>query len=360
MGDTLPLTAVIPAYRRPDMVERAVRSVLRQSRPPAEIIVVDDASGDETGARAAALGARVITHEHNRGEGGARNTGVEASSHAWVALLDCDDEWLPGHLETLWPPRDGHVLVGTAVLVTGDAERPRACWGWTGPRPRVLGSPAEVAIPQNKFHPSAVLARRDALIAAGGFSDLLRAADLDMWLRLLEHGSALVIPVATALYHRHPDQVSGEVLPMLEAQTRVLSTYAGRSWCTGAVRRRQAGVEAWDTFRTALSDGAARAPAALELGRRLIHPQSTAGLARLLGRRVMNRRLASRYAADGSPSLAVLPGADLGGAGPHAVDLRGRSWPAALLHLLRRPTGQARARGRLARALVRAIGIDPV
>src|SRR4051812_16447182 len=113
------------------MVQRAIRSVHGQSRPPAEVIVVDDASGDDTGIRAAELGARVITHERNLGEGGARNTGLAAATHDWVALLDCDDEWLPKHLETLWPERDGHLLIGTAVLVAGDTGN-RRVYGWAG------------------------------------------------------------------------------------------------------------------------------------------------------------------------------------------------------------------------------------
>src|SRR4051794_32304698 len=98
--EPLPVSVVIPAYRRPGMVERALRSVLAQTRRPAEVIVVDDASGDDTGARAAALGARVITHERNSGRGATRNRGIAAASQDWIALLDCDDEWLPRHLET--------------------------------------------------------------------------------------------------------------------------------------------------------------------------------------------------------------------------------------------------------------------
>src|SRR5438270_7731935 len=190
--DPLPVTAVIPAYRRPDMVERAIRSVLEQRVRPAEVIVVDDASGDDTGAHAARLGAVVITHDRNLGEGAARNTGIGAASHEWVALLDCDDEWLPEHLETVWSARDGHAMVGTAMLAVDDPDRHRV-YGWAGRRSLVLEGPAEVAIPDNKFAASSVLLRRDDALAAGGFRNLRRAADLDMWLRLLERGSGVAV-----------------------------------------------------------------------------------------------------------------------------------------------------------------------
>ena len=69
--DPLPVSVVIPAFNRPDMVARAVRSALEQQpRPPAEVIVVDDGSSDDTAAAASAAGARVIRHEVNQGEGG--------------------------------------------------------------------------------------------------------------------------------------------------------------------------------------------------------------------------------------------------------------------------------------------------
>jgi glycosyltransferase involved in cell wall biosynthesis len=82
---TLPVSVVIPAYNRPSLVLRAVRSALAEGpRPPAEVIVVDDCSGDETGAAAGAAGARVIRHEANQGEGAGRNTAIRAASQPWA------------------------------------------------------------------------------------------------------------------------------------------------------------------------------------------------------------------------------------------------------------------------------------
>src|SRR5205085_6920251 len=93
--ETLPVTAIIPAYNRPGPTVRAIESILGQ-RPavPAEIIVVDDGSADDTADAAEATGVRVVRHEVNQGLAAARNTGIEAASHEWVALLDSDDEWL--------------------------------------------------------------------------------------------------------------------------------------------------------------------------------------------------------------------------------------------------------------------------
>src|SRR3954454_12177386 len=131
-SDALPITAVIPAYRCAATIGRAVRSARTQAPPPAEVLVVDDASGDGTDALAAAEGARVIVHELNSGEGASRNSGLAEAREPWVAFLDGDDEWLPGHLSTLWAARDGHVLVGSAALGCGEREVDHRVRGWGG------------------------------------------------------------------------------------------------------------------------------------------------------------------------------------------------------------------------------------
>ena len=359
--ETLPVTVVIPAYRRPDMVERAVRSVLAQRARPAEILVVDDASGDETGPRAAALGTRVITHERNAGEGGARNTGLREAANEWVALLDCDDEWLPHHLETLWPARDGHLAVGAAVLGTGAESENHRVYGWRGRRPRVIGGPNEVALPENKLPPSAVMLRRDAALEAGGFRPLERAADLDLWVRMLERGSALAIPRVTALYHIHAGQVSGDSPAMHQSHKAVLESHRDRPWCTRALLQRHEGVLAWDGARTALADGAPALRTLVAMTVRLAHPQRAIGVIQLLAGRFRGRRLACRLAPGGGPSVALLPGAPDPGAGAEGVvDLRDRSPLAALVHLVRRPTARAAGGGALVRLGLRALRIEPV
>ena len=349
---------VIPAYRRPDMVERAVRSVLAQSRPADEVIVVDDASGDETGARAAALGARVITHEENLGEGAARNTGIEAARHDWVALLDCDDEWLPGHLATLWAQRDGHALVGTAVVATGAGSDDHRVFGWAGRRPLELHGPAEVIVPENKFPPSSAMLSRKAALEAGGFRDLERAADLDLWVRLLESGTAVAIPQVTAIYHVHAGQVSTDRRQMYAAHRAVLDAYTDRPWFSRRLRLRHEGVTTWDTAR---AEGRSAGSAVALLARRLANPQRAIGAGQLLAARFRRRRRAARLGAGGVPSVAVLPGCSIDPATvAGAVDLRDGTTGGALLRLLRRPTSRAYVRGAAGALLVRALGIEPI
>jgi glycosyltransferase involved in cell wall biosynthesis len=273
------------------MTRRAVRSALGQTRPPAEVLVVDDCSSDDTGRAAAEAGARVVRLDVNQGEGGARNAGLREASQPWVALLDSDDEWLPHHLETIWPLRAGHVLVAGTCLGIDGRGAPRKVYGVPGPRPRALESPAAVAFPENCVPPSAALLRRDVARAAGGFDTTLpRCADLDLWLRMLEHGPGVVTPAVTALYHLHDGQVSSDGVAMQDAHAGVLVRYADRAWCTRGLRRRFAGLQAWDTYRA----GGDRRALATALAR---DPRRAAGLPAALALRLRVRRRSAGFTA---------------------------------------------------------------
>ena len=92
------VSVVIPTYRRPHLVARAIHSVLRQTLQDFEIIVVDDASADNTEEIVRGLGdarVRYVRHPRNRGLPASRNTGIEEARGRYIAFLDDDDEWLP-------------------------------------------------------------------------------------------------------------------------------------------------------------------------------------------------------------------------------------------------------------------------
>ncbi|MFM2042659.1 MAG: hypothetical protein RLY86_1235 [Pseudomonadota bacterium] len=100
------VSVIIPAWRAEDHIAAAVRSALDQSLDDLEVLVVDDASPDRTAAvveRLALLDPRVrlVRGGWNRGPAGARNLGLAAARGAWIALLDADDAYEPGRLETL-------------------------------------------------------------------------------------------------------------------------------------------------------------------------------------------------------------------------------------------------------------------
>lgn len=108
------ISAVIPTYDRAPLIARAIESALDQSRPPDEIVVVDDGSRDGTAAAVAPYLDRVrYVRQDNAGSSAARNTGVAEALHPWIAFLDSDDVWRPDHLR----------LVDAAITATGGAAR---------------------------------------------------------------------------------------------------------------------------------------------------------------------------------------------------------------------------------------------
>lgn len=181
------VAVVVPAHDSEATVERALRSALGQTRPPDEIVVVDDGSTDATAATARAVGqgVRVVCQERG-GPSAARNAGVAASSCGWIAFLDADDEW---HREKI--ERQLRFAAGATVLVATDWAR------------ALVGAPAPAEVPTtrittadilllNRFQTSTVLLRRDAFEAAGRFDPALDGVeDWDMWLRSSRQGEVV-------------------------------------------------------------------------------------------------------------------------------------------------------------------------
>jgi len=97
---TATVSVVIPTCNRADLVLRALASVRAQTRPPSEILVVDDGSTDATIERIRAAFPKVtLLEQKNRGVSAARNTGIQKARGTFIALLDSDDEWLPQKLD---------------------------------------------------------------------------------------------------------------------------------------------------------------------------------------------------------------------------------------------------------------------
>ena len=92
-------SVIIPAYNCADVIGRAIDSVLTQTCPASEIIVVDDGSTDNTAEIVKDYGDVVhYFRQENQGPSGARNRGIQEACSDWVAFLDADDVWYPDKL----------------------------------------------------------------------------------------------------------------------------------------------------------------------------------------------------------------------------------------------------------------------
>lgn len=197
---------IIPTWNRRDLVARAVDSVLAQTRPVEEIIVVDDGSSDGTAEYLAArYGERILcVRQDNAGVSAARNRGLALARGRYLALLDSDDEWLPGktarQVEFLEAHPDIGMVLCNVLRVRADGSLidvfdRRQQIPVDGPALRwVLRDPA--------LAPLSVLMRRAVYGTVGGFDERLRTAeDLDFHLRVAARWPIGVVaePLARAL-----------------------------------------------------------------------------------------------------------------------------------------------------------------
>jgi glycosyltransferase involved in cell wall biosynthesis len=250
---TLAVTVVIPAYDSAALIEQAIRSVRLQTRPPAEILVVDDGSTDDTAAVAERAGATVI-RQANAGPGAARNAGVRAASSPLVAFLDADDWYTADKLEKSVRSLDelSAVAVCTDAWIVVDGHVV-ACKNDRYVVPAVLT--LERLLQGNPIVCSTMVVRRDAVLAAGGFDEdraLVATEDWDLWLRLAQREPIAYLDEPLTYYRTLKGSLSGNAR-FQRGVDRILDkveqVYRDEPHFLRLVRRRRADVRldlAWD------------------------------------------------------------------------------------------------------------------
>jgi len=189
--DIAPVSVIIPAYNAGKSIQRALQSVAAQTLPPAEVIVVDDGSNDDTATQARAMhdtlkpSKLIVIEQPNQGAGAARNRAIDAASQKYLAFLDADDEWLPAKLKMsleILTSNDYTLVAHDYLDVTPNGEVHVSCAERfnEGPDPYL-------SLYLKGYIPSiSVVVRRDVVLAVGGFDESLRnAQDFDLWLKVL-------------------------------------------------------------------------------------------------------------------------------------------------------------------------------
>jgi glycosyltransferase involved in cell wall biosynthesis len=202
------VSVVLPTYNRAHSLARAMSSVLAQTVRDLELIVVDDGSTDDTErvvAELAAADRRVrFVRRANGGPAAARNTGLRESRGEYVAFQDSDDEWLVGKLERqIAALRAAGPAIG--LCVTGYFMHR----DWTVYRVLYLGSyhlvhrDVRKQALENFYFPTPTwLARRDVLLAAGGFDESLRCwEDWELAIRIGRDKEILLLDEPLHLQH---------------------------------------------------------------------------------------------------------------------------------------------------------------
>ncbi len=227
------VSVVIPAYRAGGSMERCLESVRRQSRPPAEVIIVDDGSDDGTAdvvrvyQRLHPELAITLFEQENQGAGAARNKGVALASQDIIAFLDADDEWLEDKLSRSLEVMHsgGYALVAHDYLMsTPEGDKYIDCV-------RRFDAPPDpfTSLYRLGYIPSiSVLAYKADILSAGGFDSSLRnAQDFDLWLSILRHPAKrfVVFGEALARYHHSPDGIMSHTERRIACCMRIAERY---------------------------------------------------------------------------------------------------------------------------------------
>ncbi|MGH2997323.1 MAG: glycosyltransferase family 2 protein [Gaiellaceae bacterium] len=208
------VSVVIPTRDRRALLARALGTVLRQEATAVEVIVVDEASEDDTPRWLAALRDPrivVVRHDVAKGVAEARNAGIERASAPWVAFVDDDDLWAPwklaSQLEALAREESSAWAIGSAAVVDGRlriraAQRIAALDRFL---PLLLG---HNVVPGGA---SGVVANTEAVRRAGGFDSRLRImADWDLWIRLALESPPAAVDRPVVAYVLHGANMTSE------------------------------------------------------------------------------------------------------------------------------------------------------
>jgi glycosyltransferase involved in cell wall biosynthesis len=182
-----PVSIIVPAYNCGPYIAEAIGSALNQTRPPSQIIVVDDGSTDDTDLILGAFDRRIqIIRQTNSGVANARNTGLAAATSPYVMFFDADDRLEPTALEMLLssaPDDASCVVYGDKYVISHDGaiEERVAGRDCTGPIP----SATRASFNGSAFEPGAAIVPRRVVADLGGFRQKYSPCeDRDLWIRL--------------------------------------------------------------------------------------------------------------------------------------------------------------------------------
>lgn len=208
-------SVVIPCFNRAASIVEAIESVLQQTVPAREIIVVDDGSSDDSVSRVTSIGSplvKVLVNEGNLGATAARNRGAKAATGEWIAFLDSDDSW---HPEKLAAERaavatggaDVTAVASNHVLVIDDRVSEITT------QKELVSDVSDRLRTENFLGTcSCMTVRRESFLAIGGFNEQLKSCqDWDLWLRAAHAGKVLVSKPAHVFYRLNTrDSISGD------------------------------------------------------------------------------------------------------------------------------------------------------
>jgi len=205
--ENLLVSIIVPTKNRPQLLKKALKSILNQRYPHFEVIVINDGGLDVDFIIRELNDSRIlyIQYEHSKGPSAARNTALAIAKGKYIAYLDDDDLFYPNHLETLVKALEANPEYELAYTdwfntysCNSNTEIPtqqKKLFSWEALWPDLLID--------NRLPPSAVMHTRACLDRVGRFDESLRRhEDWDLWIRLCEKHAFLHLPLGTVEYIR--------------------------------------------------------------------------------------------------------------------------------------------------------------
>lgn len=233
------VAVIIPSYNCSRTIYRAISSVIKQTRPADEIIVVDDCSPDGEKIRAIAKSfprVKYIRNKTNLGPAGTRNVGLFAADAEVVTFMDADDESHPQRIELqLKHLAPGSVVTCEVVRVAENTE-PKYVY-YKKEKVKSNFSPFMNAL-FNRITGAALMGETALLRRVGGYDKELRVSeDLDLYLRLLNHGyhiKKILLPLY--VYHDISGSLTKDPLKVWQSHLKAMDKFikarygAANSW----------------------------------------------------------------------------------------------------------------------------------
>jgi glycosyltransferase involved in cell wall biosynthesis len=225
------VSVIIPSYKTANLISECLDSVFAQTYSDFEVIVVNDGSPDTSELEQVLtpyMNRIVYIKQVNKRAAGARNTAIQRANGEFVAFLDSDDTWMPGHLSSQMhmlaedPSLDLVYSNGMMVGKDGQLEFMEKCPS-SGPATfgALIEERCQVAI-------STVVARKQTLVGAGLFDEKLpRCDDYDMWVRAAFNGARIGYSrtIGGKFFADRPGSLSQTKARMIEGYWNILEKF---------------------------------------------------------------------------------------------------------------------------------------
>lgn len=236
MKQNTDISVVMPLYNKEKTIERALKSVIRQTLQPNEIIIVDDGSTDKSADYVEKIINDFSEHcitiklikKSNNGVSSARNLGCTNSTNQFVAFLDADDEWKSNHLETIEKlikstPNANLYFTGFEISTSKGQLAPKL--GLDYNHFGVVESYIKSTIQGKTANSSNSCIRKDKLLEIGGFPVGVTAGeDLFVWIQLAMNGIVSGTTLRTVTIHHDETHLNGKRLTSVPYPLTYFST----------------------------------------------------------------------------------------------------------------------------------------